>query len=85
MINGWLFCRVGVGGKSPAGEDKDEHGFEARRMPTRNRNGCKALNTSILDELVKRRKSPFSVIPAPHPVRDKLQPESSLFIHLRGN
>jgi len=38
-----------------------------------------------IDELVKSRKSPFSVIPAPHPVRDKLQPESILFSQLRSN
>jgi hypothetical protein len=31
------------------------------------------------DELVKSRKTPFFVIPAPHQVRDKLQPESSFF------
>jgi len=32
---------------------------------------------SNTDELVKNRKVLFSVIPAPHQVRDKLQPESS--------
>jgi len=31
------------------------------------------------NELVKSRKTPFFVIPAPHQVRDKLQPESSKF------
>ena len=36
------------------------------------------INNNI-DGLVKSRKTPFFVIPAPHPVRDKLQPESSLF------
>ncbi len=30
-----------------------------------------------VDELVKSRELPIFVIPAPHRVRDKLQPESS--------
>jgi hypothetical protein len=34
-------------------------------------------------EIVKSRKPPSFVIPVPHPVRGKLQPESSLFKHLR--
>ena len=34
---------------------------------------------SNTDELVKNRKVLFSVIPAPHQVRDKLQSESSKF------
>jgi len=35
------------------------------------------------DGFVKSRKIPFSVIPAPHQVRDKLQPESSIFKELQ--
>ena len=37
------------------------------------------------DGIVKIRKSTSFVIPAPHPVRDKLQPESRLFSRLRRN
>jgi hypothetical protein len=43
------------------------------------------LKPSLFDELAEIRKSPISVIPAPHPVRDKLQSESGFFSRLRGN
>jgi hypothetical protein len=45
-----------------------------------------SLNLKLnFDALVKSRNSPFFVIPAPHPVRHKLQPESSAFSRLRRN
>jgi len=36
-----------------------------------------------MDAFAKSPKSPFLVIPAPHRVRDKLQPESGTFIELQ--
>ncbi len=35
------------------------------------------------DEIVENQKSSLSVIPAPYKIRDKLQPESSSFMHLQ--
>ena len=37
------------------------------------------ISRGKFDEFVKRPTTTFTVIPAPHQVRDKLQPESSLF------
>jgi len=34
------------------------------------------FNMSKADEIVKSRKCPLPVIPAPHQVRDKLQPDT---------